>query len=147
MVNLTLVGANSAGLMYDDELGNHYVVVNYISGIIRKCDTCYFYGTTVFFDQCPTAGNCFVSADEVCNICEGLSDGSCGSCADAHVLLDEKCSPICKEEVLNCYYCATPTTCEMCNEGYYLDTSCNKCPVSLSNCVGCSDANTCTSCV
>ena len=46
MLNITLNGDNSAGIMYDDELSSYYVILTYVSGIIRKCFSCFYYGTT-----------------------------------------------------------------------------------------------------
>ena len=37
MLNITLNGDDSAGIMFSDEFANYYVNLMYVSGIIRKC--------------------------------------------------------------------------------------------------------------
>ena len=37
-------------------------------------------------------------------------------------------------------------TCAECDIGHYLNDTCVKCPVLLTNCVACSDKDTCTAC-
>ena len=103
MLNITLNGDNSAGIMYDDELSSHYLILAYVSGIIRKCFSCFYYGTTVLGNACPASGNCYISGDETCNACNQGLLGLCKSCAVGYVLKLGKCAPICAEQVNDCY--------------------------------------------
>ena len=87
-MNLTVLGPNSAGIIYYDRDAGGTLDIAYVSGIIRKCDTCYFYGTYTLFDNCPVAGSCFVTESEVCTICNMKIRDICVACATNYELID-----------------------------------------------------------
>ena len=67
MLNITLLGSHSAGIAYSS---SDKMEILYVSGIVRKVDSCYFYSVNPIVDLCPNIGKCFVSSTDTCDICD-----------------------------------------------------------------------------
>ena len=86
---------------------------------MRKCASCYFIDVTNQKDLCPTPGNCFLSADETCKLCDSKDGASCGVCADGHYKSGANCAK-CPIELKNCALCSAADICTKCVFGYEL---------------------------
>ncbi|CAG9336157.1 unnamed protein product [Blepharisma stoltei] len=135
------------------------------------CGTCFTSRYTIIPDTdggctISTVRNCaLVSPDDVCNSCKAGYYQGCASCSDLidgcltcsndgrcsecdsgyHVNTDFACTR-CQDS--NCNTCDSEgSSCSLCKEGYYLDSSsCKACSSFNPNCQACSGNDKCTKC-
>ena len=86
-------------------------------------------------DLCPTPGNCFLSADDTCKLCDSKDEIDCAVCADGHYKNGAKCAK-CPAELRFCALCSASSICTKCIYGYELvDEECVAvCDITVSNC-------------
>ena len=64
----------------------------YISGVVVKnCNSCYTYTFITKLNTCPTPGNCFVSQNNECSICDRALNGTCIGCAHGYYMSEYSC--------------------------------------------------------
>lgn len=97
--------------------------------------------TTVGTINCGISGTC-------------LTPNYCLTCTSGQIVnANGVCVPQCSNNINNCAYCSTSTSCQICNSGYYLITAptstivgtCVLC--NTAGCNQCSSPNICTGCI
>jgi len=99
-----------------------------------KCDICEA-GAVKVGDQCE---KCHISN---CRYCDSGSS-TCSSCIQGYFLENNQCTKC----VDNCRSCHSTSTCDYCNDYYFLETDSKTCKPCIDNCRICSDYGQCTFC-
>ena len=63
-----MLGANSSVIVGMG--GINHISLNYFSGMINICDSCFVYEAYGQINSCPNPGKCFVTVDDSCDVCE-----------------------------------------------------------------------------
>ena len=72
-----MLGTNSAVIVGQ---GINLISLNYFSGMINICDSCFVYEAFNQVNSCPNPGKCFVTVDDSCDVCEINYQGVCILC-------------------------------------------------------------------
>ena len=96
---------------------SQHLKIVYLSGIVRKCISCYFIDAANKIDICPTPGNCFLSEDETCKVCDSKDGIDCAVCADGHYKSGANCAK-CPNDLRFCSLCSAADICTDCIFGY-----------------------------
>ena len=146
--------------------------------MVKNCETCSFVNPNICincnqgYTRNRALGCAVVSQNNqiiqfgvilIENCASYTNDSTCETCFVGYSLINNRCSPICKENcscfepnecfevnlfitigcIDNCEYCIS-NQCFQCNAGYYLST--NVCYACYSSCSICSDYETCIQC-